>query len=114
LTLSSSLRHVNLTLKCGLCGHLLVKEGVWFWTASTFRCQECKGEQRLTYSDKVALFAKHSSGIAFRPALARHFADAISMAARKDLTRRELGRLVSAVSALTRANLELGHYRLAA
>jgi hypothetical protein len=59
MSLSSSLRHVYLTLKCELCGHLLVKEGVWFWTASTFKCQECKGERRLTYSDKVALFDKH-------------------------------------------------------
>jgi hypothetical protein len=59
VTLSSSLRHVYLTLKCEVCGHLLVKEGVWFWTVSTFKCQECKGERRLTYSDKVALFDKH-------------------------------------------------------
>jgi hypothetical protein len=28
-------------------------------TASTFKCKECKGERRLTYSDKVALFARH-------------------------------------------------------
>jgi hypothetical protein len=31
-----------------------------FITASTFKCDVCKGEVRLTYSDKVALFAKHA------------------------------------------------------
>jgi hypothetical protein len=29
-------------------------------TVSTFKCSECKGEVQLTYSDKVALFAKHA------------------------------------------------------
>jgi hypothetical protein len=43
--------------------------------------------------------------------IARHFADAISTAARKGMTRREQGRLVSAISALTRANLEIGQWR---
>jgi hypothetical protein len=47
-------------------------------------------------------------------AVARHFADAIATAARKNMTRREQGRLVSAISALTRANLEIGQYRRAA
>jgi hypothetical protein len=46
--------------------------------------------------------------------IARHFADAIATAARKNMTRQEQGRLVSAISALTRANLEIGKYRLAA
>jgi hypothetical protein len=46
--------------------------------------------------------------------IARHFADAITVAARKGMNRREQGRLVSAISALTRANLALGQYRLAA
>jgi hypothetical protein len=59
VTLSSGLRYVDLTLECELCGHLMVKRGVWFMTASTFKFDLCKGELRLTYSDKVALFAKH-------------------------------------------------------
>jgi hypothetical protein len=29
-------------------------------TISTFKCQVCKSERRLTYSDKVELFAKHA------------------------------------------------------
>jgi hypothetical protein len=44
----------------------------------------------------------------------RHFADAIVTAARKGMSRREQGRIVSAISALTRASLEIGPYRRAA
>jgi hypothetical protein len=60
VTLSIKLRNVDLTLECEPCGHLLVKKGRWFWTVSSVKCQVCKAEQRLTYSDKVALFAKHA------------------------------------------------------
>jgi transposase-like protein len=60
VTLSSRLRDVALTLECKLCGHAMVKKGVWFMTASTFKCHGCKGVLRLTYSDKVELFAKHA------------------------------------------------------
>jgi hypothetical protein len=60
MPLSARLRNVALTLECGRCGHLIVRKGVWFITASTFKCDDCKGEVRLTYSDKVALFAKHA------------------------------------------------------
>jgi hypothetical protein len=60
MALSPALRYVDLTLECELCGHLIIRRGGYFWTVSTFKCQGCKGERRLTYSDKVALFAKHS------------------------------------------------------
>jgi len=45
-------------LECKRCCHLIVKKGVWFITASIFKCDECEGEVRLTYNDKVTLFAK--------------------------------------------------------
>jgi transposase-like protein len=60
VTLSSRLRNVNLTLKCELCGHSIVKKGGWFMTVSTFKCRECKGQLRLPYSDKIALFAQYA------------------------------------------------------
>jgi phage FluMu protein Com len=60
MTLSAGLRDVDLTLPCAHCGHLIVKTGGWFLTASKFKCAECKGELHLGYSDKVALFAKHA------------------------------------------------------
>jgi hypothetical protein len=47
-----------------------------------------------------------------RLAVARHFAEAISTAG-KNMTRREQGRLVSAISALTRAELRLPYRRAA-
>ena len=58
--LSARLRKVDLTLQCERCGHLIIKRRGWFITASTFKCAECKGEVRLTYSDKVALFSNHA------------------------------------------------------
>ena len=60
MPLSSKLRYVDLTLECKSCGHLIVKRGVWFMTASSFKCDQCKVPVRLTYSDKLALFAKHA------------------------------------------------------
>jgi peptide subunit release factor 1 (eRF1) len=60
MPLSSLLRDVNLTLKCKNCGHSIVKTGGWFMTVSKFKCDKCKVEQRLGYSDKVELFARHA------------------------------------------------------
>jgi transposase-like protein len=59
VTLSTRLRNVALALECKRCGHLTVKKGSWFMTISTFKCQVCEDERRLTYSDKIELFAKH-------------------------------------------------------
>jgi hypothetical protein len=44
MPLSAGLRNVDLTLQCERCGHLIIKKGGWFITASTFKCDECKGE----------------------------------------------------------------------
>jgi hypothetical protein len=60
MALSARLRNVDLTLQCERCGHLIIKQGGWFICASIFKCDGCKGEVRLPYSDKVALFAKHA------------------------------------------------------
>jgi hypothetical protein len=47
-------------------------------------------------------------------AMARHFAEAISAAARENLPRQDYGRFVSTVRDLTRAQLEIGPHRRAA
>jgi ribosomal protein L37AE/L43A len=60
MPLSARLRNVDLTHECKRCGHLIVKRGIWFISVSTFKCDECKSEVRLTYSDRLALFAKHA------------------------------------------------------
>jgi hypothetical protein len=60
MALSARLKNVDLTLECERCGHLIIKKGGWFICASTFKCDECKGEVRLTYSAKVALFSMHA------------------------------------------------------
>lgn len=60
MTLSAGLRYVDLSFECKRCGNSIIKSGAWVISVSVFRCAECKGELRLTYSDKVALFAKHA------------------------------------------------------
>jgi hypothetical protein len=47
-------------------------------------------------------------------AMARHFAEAISAAARENLSRHDYGRFVCSIRNLTRAELEIGPYRRAA
>ena len=60
MSLSTRLRRVDLKLECKHCGHPLIKKGAWFMTVAHFRCEGCKREVTVTYSDKVALFNKHA------------------------------------------------------
>ena len=56
MTLSARLRPVELTLECKHCGHPKIKDGRWFMAVHAFKCERCKREVPVTYSDKVALF----------------------------------------------------------
>jgi len=49
-----------------------------------------------------------------RLAMARFFAEAIAKAARENLAPKDRGRFLSSIRNLTRAELEIGQYRLAA
>jgi hypothetical protein len=60
MTLSTRLRGVDLVLECKYCGHPITKKGTWFMTVHRFECEGCKRDVPVTYSDKVALFAKHA------------------------------------------------------
>jgi hypothetical protein len=60
MSLSARLRPIDLRLECKHCGHPLIKNGAWFLTIAHFRCEGCKREVTVTYSDKVALFDKHA------------------------------------------------------
>jgi DNA-directed RNA polymerase subunit RPC12/RpoP len=60
MALSSLLLQVDLTLECKHCGHLITKKGSWFKVIHRFKCERCKRETPMTYSDKVALFNKHA------------------------------------------------------
>lgn len=53
MALSARLRNVDLTLQCERCGRLIIKKGGWFICDFTFKCDECKGEVRLPYSDNA-------------------------------------------------------------
>jgi hypothetical protein len=60
MSLSTRLRPIDLRLACKHCGHPLIKKGSWFMTVAHFKCEGCKREVPVTYSDKVALFKKHA------------------------------------------------------
>jgi hypothetical protein len=60
MSLSTRLRPIDLTLECKHCSQPPIKNGAWFMTVHHFKCEGCKREVAVTYSDKVALFAKHA------------------------------------------------------
>lgn len=60
MSLSTRLRPIDLRLECKYCSQPLIKKGAWFMTVHHFKCEGCKREVAVTYSDKVALFAKHA------------------------------------------------------
>jgi hypothetical protein len=39
----------------------MIKKGGWFLAVHRFKCEGCKREVPITYSDKVALFNKHAA-----------------------------------------------------
>jgi hypothetical protein len=49
---------VMMTLACGTCGFALTKKGSWFNSASHYKCESCGVQGRVTYPDKVRLFAR--------------------------------------------------------
>jgi hypothetical protein len=59
MALSPSLHSVDLTFICPHCAHPLVKPGRWFKCAMGFKCESCKSDIRLTYSNKLALFDRY-------------------------------------------------------
>lgn len=62
MALTTRLQNVDLTLECKYCGHPIIKKGSWFRTSRHyFKCVECKREVRITYEDKIDLFAKYAN-----------------------------------------------------
>ena len=60
MRLSARLRWVELALECKHCGHPKIKIGGWFIAIHAFKCEACKRDVPVTYSDKVALFEKNA------------------------------------------------------
>ena len=60
MTLSPKLSDVLLTFGCPYCGRALIRKGSWFKTAARFKCAGCQREARVTYEDKIRLFARHA------------------------------------------------------
>ena len=61
MPLTTRLENVELALVCKHCGNRIIRKGSWFRTSRhSFKCGVCKGEVRLTYQEKIVLFAKHA------------------------------------------------------
>jgi len=60
ISLSSNLCDALLTFGCPHCGRELIKKGQWFKSVTGFKCEGCQREARITYEDKLRLFAKHA------------------------------------------------------
>jgi hypothetical protein len=52
-----------MTFACPICGHALTKKGSWFKSASHFKCAGCQTRSRISYEDKLRLFAAHDRKI---------------------------------------------------
>jgi DNA-directed RNA polymerase subunit RPC12/RpoP len=79
MPLSHDLDDVLLSFKCPKCSHALARTGRWFVQASRFKCASCGDTVRITYDDKLLLFARHQrllrhSESASRPATKPRFA----------------------------------------
>lgn len=63
MPLSNALDDVPLSLACPNCGHGLQKLGRWFLRASAYRCEGCGASNRITYDDKLKLFAAGAKAV---------------------------------------------------
>ncbi|MDG4897838.1 hypothetical protein P9272_30315 [Mesorhizobium sp. WSM4976] len=60
MSISNELRDASLRYECPNCHKPIVRNGSWFKSVSTFRCEACKTKLRLGYSAKLALFEHHA------------------------------------------------------
>lgn len=60
MPLSNQLLQTDLTLECKHCGHSIIKTGGWFKVSHRFKCEGCKREVPIGYSDKIVLFDRHA------------------------------------------------------
>jgi hypothetical protein len=60
MPLSDDLRDVPLTFHCPHCGYALIRKGRWFKSVSRVKCGGCRREIRMTYDNKIKVFAKHA------------------------------------------------------
>jgi transposase-like protein len=60
MPLSRELDGLTLSVPCSHCGHVLRKKGSSVRSVSHYTCKSCKQQFRVTYSDKLKLFADHT------------------------------------------------------
>jgi len=47
---------------CPHCGYKMEKLGLWFQSVHRYRCEGCGQKLKMTYPEKVALFAAYGGG----------------------------------------------------
>ena len=60
MSLDGPVLHEELTFHCPHCGFPKVKSGQWFRVVCRFTCEACGRDVPITYSNKMALFEKHT------------------------------------------------------
>jgi hypothetical protein len=58
MSLPDSFADVMMMLACRTCGFAITKKGIWFKSASRYKCESCGVQGRVTYDDKIRLFAR--------------------------------------------------------
>ena len=58
MSLPDGFADVMMMLACRTCGIAITKKGSWFKSASRYKCESCGGQGRVTYDDKMRLFAR--------------------------------------------------------
>ncbi|TPK75333.1 hypothetical protein FJ930_04330 [Mesorhizobium sp. B2-4-15] len=59
MPLSAALLTCKMTFECPECGFAFVKHGSWFQSVSWYECEGCRRRIRITYPDKLKLFARY-------------------------------------------------------
>ena len=58
MSLPDGFADVMMMLACRTCGIAITKKGSWFKSASRYKCESCGVQGRVTYDDKMRLFAR--------------------------------------------------------
>jgi hypothetical protein len=58
MSLRDDFADVMMTLACRTCGFAITKKGSWVKSASHYKCVSCGVQGRVTYDDKMRLFAR--------------------------------------------------------
>ena len=58
MSLPDGFADVMMMLACRTCGFAITKKGSWFRAVSRYKCESCGVQGRVTYDDKIQVFAR--------------------------------------------------------